>query len=142
MADARKLPPPIDPKTEPITVAVLTGKLEGLFGNVKELVESTARRTENALRKEMREIEKRLDSKIDGVEKRLDTMSLQGSSLYSLLSSLYFRTGVKSLLFTFVSLLSYRGQVFTLYFRLFTFVTEPTYSTASKSKVKSKDLTP
>ena len=62
------LPPPIDPKKEPITVAVLTGKLDGLFNNVKELVDSTARRTENVLRKEI----ERLDVKIDGVEKRLD----------------------------------------------------------------------
>jgi len=67
------LPPPINPQEKPITVAVLTGKLQGLFNDVKELVTTTVKGTENVLRKEMQEIEKRLDTKIDGVEKRLDT---------------------------------------------------------------------
>ncbi len=73
------LQPPIDAQKEPITVAVLSGKLNALFENVKELVKSTARGTENVLRKEIERldikidgVEKRLDAKIDGVEKHLD----------------------------------------------------------------------
>jgi len=65
------LPPPMTPQEKPITVAVLTEKLGYLFNNVKELVDSTARRTETVLRKEMHDVEQRLDAKIDGVEKRL-----------------------------------------------------------------------
>ena len=65
------LPPPINPQEKPITVAVLSGKLDYLFKNVQELVTTTARGTESVLRKEMQEMEKRLDSKIDGVEKCL-----------------------------------------------------------------------
>ena len=63
----------MNPQKEPVTVAVLTGKLDYLFKNVQELVTTTARGTEKVLREEMQEMEKRLDSKIDGVEKRLDS---------------------------------------------------------------------
>ena len=61
----------MNPQKKPVTVAVLTGKLDYLFKNVQELVTTTARGTEKVLREEMQEMEKRLDSKIDGVEKRL-----------------------------------------------------------------------
>ncbi|MBI2092657.1 MAG: hypothetical protein HYY43_01725 [Deltaproteobacteria bacterium] len=83
------LPPPINPQKEPITVAVLSGKLEALFHNVKEMVTTTVKGTENVLRKEIERLDnkidltqhavtehtkmiKNLDVKIDGVEKRLD----------------------------------------------------------------------
>ena len=56
------LPPPMNPQKEPVTVAVLTGKLDYLFKNVQELVTTTARGTEKVLREEMQEMEKRLDS--------------------------------------------------------------------------------
>ena len=68
MANSKvKLPPPIDPKKMPVTLDSLTSKLDAFFENVKELVQVTARGTENVLRKEIQ----RLDAKIDGVEKNL-----------------------------------------------------------------------
>ena len=61
------LPPPMNPQEKPITVAVLSGKLDALFVNVKEMVTSTVKGTENVLRKEI----ERLDTKIDGVHLEL-----------------------------------------------------------------------
>ncbi|MBI2341737.1 MAG: hypothetical protein HYU98_03265, partial [Deltaproteobacteria bacterium] len=54
------LPPPINPHKEPITVAVLSGKLEALFKNVKEMVTTTVQGTENVLRKEIETVKKEL----------------------------------------------------------------------------------
>ncbi|MBI2341374.1 MAG: hypothetical protein HYU98_01385 [Deltaproteobacteria bacterium] len=55
------LPPPtMNSQKEPITVAVLSGKLDALFKNVKEMVTTTVTGTENVLRKEIETVKKEL----------------------------------------------------------------------------------
>ncbi len=62
----------MNPQKDSVTVAVLSNKLDTLFGNVKDIVKSTARGTENVLNK-----------RIDGVEQQLGELRSDVSILKS-----------------------------------------------------------